>query len=146
MSFTSEDTRKKFVLIIELDRALGRMTLDSYTRELKDIAVVRKALNTDDAYALLINEFRAGAILVLGGAPENLPELISILKIATEQARRGNFSPVAIVANTGNEDANRDLLSAGCTISAKKKMDLPLVIRNYGASRVARDPRALQLR
>lgn len=143
---TSIPERKKFVLIIELDRTLGRMTLDSYTKELEDVAVIRKALNTDEAYALLIDEFRTGAILVLGGAPENLPELIPILKIAIEQARRGNFSPAAIVANTGNEDANRDLLSAGCTISAKKKMDLPLVVRNHGISRATRDIRSLELR
>lgn len=143
---TSTPERKKFVLIIELDKALGRMTLDSYTRELKDIAEVRKALNTDNAYALLINEFRTGTILVLGGAPENLAELIPILKVAIEQARRGNFSPAAVVANTGNEDANRILLDTGCTISAGKKKDLPQVIKEYGMSRVERDPRALTLR
>ena len=145
-TLSSEDARKKFVLIIELDKALGKMTLDSYTRELKDTAEVRKALNTDDAYALLIDEFRAGTILVLGGAPENLPELIPILEIAIRQAKLGNFSPAAIIANTGNERANRDLLNAGCTISAEKKKDIPLVIKNYGASRVARDLRALELR
>jgi hypothetical protein len=137
------EKRKKCVLLFDGDQEYQKAFLMAVTIQGTTL-LAKCASTTDEASGLVLSNFRAGIFLVVGESIGNNFDSHMVLKCATQQAKKNHFQPV-IIANTGNEKSNQELLKAGCTHTVDRKSGLLHFLEHFGESRSSRDLRALEV-